>query len=286
MNQFTEAFQNMEQEMSGQVTAPETPELESAPETPDAEPKEQPSLYDLDSYKGKIKFKGREFDVSELEKSFLRQRDYTKKTQEIAQERKYIDNLQYDLKAVRGNPNLVDEFKKIYPEKFHAYVDLILEREEKKAETAQEETKPSPIPDELLKKLETVTKKVEQFESEKNERMIVAYEKQIDAIFEQAKAKYKFYDEDKAITRAQLLSSQGVKLDAKAWDKIFKTIDSEYEERLKSYKDTTFKNQASANTQGKEPRAGGGTPSQAPVKPKSMREAHEMFERALQRGEL
>ena len=48
--------------------------------------------------------------------------DYTRKTQEIAQERRYFANLDADLEKVRNNPSLAEEFKRIYPEQYHNFL--------------------------------------------------------------------------------------------------------------------------------------------------------------------
>jgi hypothetical protein len=293
MSSFSEAFQAMEKglsEQSQQTNSNSEPENNSAPDKTDAKEvtKEQPTIYDLDSFSGKIKYKGKEFDVSELEKGWLRQADYTRKTQELAEERKYYDNLIYDLESVKSNPDLVEEFKKIYPQKYHAYVDLVAAKAEKAMEQGLDPSKQAlpntQIPKDLLDKLDLVSKKVEQFEAEKNEQLVAAYEKQIDAIFESAKSKYKFFDEDKALTRAQLLSSQGVKLDEATWAKIFKSIDDEYLQRLKAYKDEQFTTQTSASKQAREGAPGGGIPAQAPNTPKTFKAAGELFEEHYKKG--
>ena len=63
--------------------------------------------------------------VKDWASGYMRQQDYTSKTQEIAQERKYYENLHYDLDKVRQDPALAEQFKQIYPEKFHAYLRFI-----------------------------------------------------------------------------------------------------------------------------------------------------------------
>jgi hypothetical protein len=71
----------------------------------------------------KIKYNGKVLSgkdlARELKEGSLRLSDYTKKTQAIAEERKYYDNLAVDLQKLKANPALVDQFKSIYPQKFH-----------------------------------------------------------------------------------------------------------------------------------------------------------------------
>jgi hypothetical protein len=109
-----------ENEQSQSQETPEVLDKELAPsaETPEA----APELVDLDTM-DKFKFGGREWTPKELEAAYMRQQDYSRKTQEIAQERKYYDNLPYDLDMVKNNPALVNQFKQVYPAKFHSWID-------------------------------------------------------------------------------------------------------------------------------------------------------------------
>ncbi len=93
----------------------------------------------------KFKFEGRELTLTELKRAMLRQDDYTKKTQDLARQKKemesvtertkYIDNFKADLAAVRANPALAKEFKKIYPEHFHDAVTPYEEAYQKQMNT-------------------------------------------------------------------------------------------------------------------------------------------------------
>jgi GTP-dependent phosphoenolpyruvate carboxykinase len=65
---------------------------------------EQPDLTDLDSV-DRFRFAGREWTRDELQKSILMQNDYTRKTQEISETRKYYEHLQSDLPKVLRDPS-------------------------------------------------------------------------------------------------------------------------------------------------------------------------------------
>jgi hypothetical protein len=75
----------------------------------------------------KFKFRGKEWTPEEIDKAMLLQADYTRKTQAISAESKFIDNLDADLRAVRSNPDLTSEFKKLYPEKYHKFLDVVMD---------------------------------------------------------------------------------------------------------------------------------------------------------------
>lgn len=80
-------------------TEPE--EAEETDESEEAEPEEDP---DIDIGDGKKPVK-----LSELKKGFLRQSDYTKKTQELATQRKEVETLQESLKGVQGFKTHMDD---------------------------------------------------------------------------------------------------------------------------------------------------------------------------------
>src|SRR4051812_16401412 len=95
-----------ETETTGQET--------QAPET--APPSESPSQgteignaasapFDLGKI-DKFNWEGEEWSVKDLKNAVLRQKDYSQKTEAIAQDRKYYENLSFDLAKVRENPAL------------------------------------------------------------------------------------------------------------------------------------------------------------------------------------
>ena len=94
--------------------------------------KDEPTIYDLEKL-SKFKYQGQELTPKDLEAMILRQKDYTQKTQALSKEResfqseqKFYENLYYDLNNVKNNPQLANEFIKIYPEKFHEYLKQVL----------------------------------------------------------------------------------------------------------------------------------------------------------------
>lgn len=137
-------FDGIRQEMAtdmknGDLKGPESsPEVnintELAPSAETAEPQsaQAPSqpltkqeTIELDKLE-KFKINGEEWTPKTLQAAMLRQQDYSKKTQETAQERKFLDNFEKDIETVKGNPSLAAEFKRIYPPKYHQFVDRLL----------------------------------------------------------------------------------------------------------------------------------------------------------------
>jgi hypothetical protein len=54
----------------------------------------------------------------DLKNSYLMREDYTRKTQEVAEARKYVDNFKYDLQSLVKQPSLMGQFEKVYPKEF------------------------------------------------------------------------------------------------------------------------------------------------------------------------
>ena len=161
----------------------ESPEVESSTEGSEEileQKAEQPSVLDLDSV-DKFKFNGREWTPKDLKSAYMMQSDYTRKMQEIAQDRKYADNLSTDVSAVLANPELAEQFKKIYPPKYHAVLDKILE----KALPKQGLERPGTSDPVFMNRLERLEKQI-------FEREVMAAEAEIDSKFKTFNEKYPY----------------------------------------------------------------------------------------------
>lgn len=230
---------------------------------------EAPSITDISKLE-KFLFDGKELTPQELKQSILRQADYTRKTQELAQQREsyekeklFSEKISIDLEEVRKDPSLVQAFKQTYPEKYHKLLDLVLGPQQQ----AQGQNQPQ-VPKELLSRLERV-------ESTFREREVAAIEADLDVKFSKLSAKYPRADEEKVITRASLMLNQGEELTDAKWESLFK---SAHEAQLKAYQDwqkQQVTEQKQANAKGKDIAPGGGIPGQAP-KRMSLKEAMAM----------
>lgn len=265
---------------SSGTTAPDT---STSTESADISSKESTTpdvsnILELDSLE-KFKYKGRELSVKDLdawEKGQMMHKDYTQKTQAISEERKYYDNLAVDLKAVRDNPAYANEFRKVYPEKFHSYLDFLGERNnQQNAPQTQVEQKQSLDP-EIMTRLN----KVDQMEAYIKEQEVKAVDAKLDVIFQKMTAKYPMADEERVLAMAQGLHNQGVKLDDAMWDKVWSTIQQKTEGMFKSYQKSLVTKQQEATQKAKDTAGGGGIPGQAPKK-ESFKEATERAIREL-----
>lgn len=233
-----------------------------------------PSVVELDALE-KFRFGGRDWTPKDLSGAILMQSDYTRKTQALAEERKFNDNLQTDLDAVKRDPSLVARFREIYPEKFHAYLDTI----GVKASSSLNANTQDP---QLLSRLEAI-------ESEFQERKVEAISAELDAKYATLTKKYPFADEEMVTSRAmafldKMQKEQGSKanITEAQWDMLFKQSHDRMSEMAKKFYGDRIKNQKEANQRGKDVPAGGGVPGQAPKQPRSIKEATTMALRDME----
>lgn len=249
--------------------APEQPVESSGPESESVEApsreEAKPSIPDLDSIE-RFRYGGREMTAKELQSQIMMQADYTRKTQAIAEERKFYDNLSADLAAVKSNPALADKFKSIYPEKFHSYLGYVTPEQRAQAQQAQQQNQYAQIDPQIMARFQKL-------EAAANEREVAAINAELDAKFKTLSDKFPFADEEAAIARAQALIERGEKLTDKIWEGIWKSVHDRNETKFKQLQEAKVKQQKQANARGREASAGGGIPGNAPRNPKTIKEA-------------
>ena len=243
-------------------------------------------LLDLDSHQ-KFKFQGKEWTPEELHESILRQQDYTKKTQAIAQERKYYANLQADLREVRQNPALADEFRKIYPAQFHAYLDVILEQSQSTQQGQPGQGQQSYNRDELppavqaaLKRLEKIEAHIEGQDKASYEQQVSSIEKDLGNTLDGLNGKYQFAVEEAVLTKAEALIAKGHKLTAAAWERLYQANHEANLAKWQKYDSAQKKEQLKRSQEGADIGRGGGAPG-AGRKAKTIGDATEEMIRSL-----
>jgi hypothetical protein len=214
---------------------------------------EQSGPFNLDTAE-KVSWKGKEYTPAQFEKMMMMQSDYTKSKQAIAEERKYVSNLRYDLQAVKKNPALANEFLKTYPKEFHAYLeDVMPQGWQNGAKEA------SNLPPEVQEKLEF-------FENYINEQNVSKEEANLDRISTSMMQKYPEAIEDFVLARAEAYVNQNKNITPEVWDKLYKESHDFMLKKVAEKQNKTFDTQKNANLKGRGIGPGGGTPGQAPVK--------------------
>jgi len=226
----------------------------------------------------RYRYQGR--SIKEWESGYMRQQDYTSKTQAIAQERKYIDNLAVDLDRVRSNPTLAEQFRSIYPEKYHAYLRYVLS--ENSANNPQSQSSYQQQQRQFAQLDPGVEMRINNLERTIRDKEVAAISAELDNKFRTLSEKYPFADEEAVIARAQALLNKmkemnpgnpDIRISDKQWDALWKS----QHERSYGLSDARYKKQVqsqiNASKKGSDMGQGGGIPGQSPRQFKTIKEA-------------
>lgn len=228
--------------------------------------KEEPTIYELEKL-SKFKYQGQELTPKDLEAMILRQKDYTQKTQALSKDResfqseqKFYENLYYDLSNVKNNPQLANEFLKVYPEKFHTYLKQVLGQDEQKQQ-AQEQTPKFDV---------ELNSRLQKLESFYYEQEVAKNTQEINSTVDKLTQKYPDALPELAISRVYEAYNRGEKITPEAWENAFKTADAEMKDLIKTKYGDLVKKQTQVNNKSRDVDSGGGTIGRAPQKFKSL----------------
>ena len=215
----------------------------------------------------KFKYQGQELTPKDLEAMILRQKDYTQKTQALSKDResfqseqKFYENLYYDLSNVKNNPQLANEFLKVYPEKFHTYLKQVLGQDEQKQQ-AQEQTPKFDV---------ELNSRLQKLESFYYEQEVAKNTQEINSTVDKLTQKYPDALPELAISRVYEAYNRGEKITPEAWENAFKTADAEMKDLIKTKYGDLVKKQTQVNNKSRDVDSGGGTIGRAPQKFKSL----------------
>lgn len=240
--------------------------------------KPEQSIAELEKLE-RFKFNGQEYTPKDLEKSILRQQDYTKKMQEVSEQRKeyeaelkhreYRANLKADIGHVLKDPSLADAFKKTYPEEYHIVLENLL------AKTQQQEVKTESIklPPEILEKLENHDKTLNEFKQKAYETEKQAVDARLDSYETKFTEKYPYsknvlgqvygaletYANQNKINNIQDIPES-------VFEHIYKGAHEQMEKLAEQINEQKVKKQMNASQEGQDIGKGGGTPGEAPKK--------------------
>lgn len=231
----------------------------------------------------KFKFGGNEYTPQALKSAILRQSDYTKKTQALADERKFLSNYEYDLAELQRNPNLLDKFKQIYPKSFHSLADYAVKMttsgQTNSVQRSQEQNQTNP-------ELAEFRSFIEEYRQSK----VDSYEKEIQQIASEMNTKYPYADEYGVTARAQSIyeqfrnSDQADKyfddrgaLKKEVWDALYKSSHEKMNEMITKQANQKITKQKDLNSKASEMAPGGQSPGQKPRNLRTFQEAREAF---------
>ncbi len=227
----------------------------------------QNAIHELEKL-GKFKFEGQEWTAKDLRDAILRQKDYTQKTQALSrdresftQEQKFYENLYHDLNSVKSNPQLAQEFIKIYPEKFHSYLKQVLDG-------GQQQTQNNQQPQTQQQQGFDVEReaRLQKLESFYQEQEVAKNEAQINQSIEKFSKQYPDALKEVVIGRIYEAHNRGEKITDELWETAFKTVDAQMKDIWKSKYSEMVKQQTEANKKARDVDSGGGTIGRAPAK--------------------
>jgi hypothetical protein len=282
---------------AGSGEAPES-SASAAPETtaPEAHVSEEAqALTEIEKLE-RFKFGGKEWTPAEAKNAWLRQQDYTKKTQSLSEKEKawekqvseyreraegyskYVQNFEIDIENVLRDPRLASEFKKIYPTEFHSILDKRLQGASSnvpRETTGTTQPTRDPYLESRLAQLEGHIKQREQLDQQKVfEADVKANEAMLDSICDRLGKEYNFADQDAVLSRAEQMLSQMKPEQLSApnfqerWEaemgKLFRQSHETHLGRYQAHYKEQITKQKQANSRGKDMGQGGATPARAP----------------------
>lgn len=273
--------------MSGSATTIETPSRTTTKDSAQStdQVKAESELLNLDSM-DRFSFQGHEYTPEELNRNMMRHADYTRKTQEISSERKFWKNLRSDLEHVRSNPNLADQFRKLYPDEFHDYLDFV---QPKRNQRVEENDNGEEFNDNLpkhvldrLKKLDQLEARLEKLDADSSSRQQAVADKHLDVIFGRFSEKYPYAIEDVVLNQAEKVLAENLenphfKMTDGAWERIFRQVNDTYKSRFESKYRSQVEAQIEKSKRASDSAPGGSAPGRGPSGPKTIKEATEMM---------
>jgi hypothetical protein len=229
-------------------------------------------MLDLDGVE-KFKFQGKEWTPEELKKAQMFEKDYRKKTAEIAKERQYTVNLKADLAKVKRDPSLAADFRSLYPEQYHNYLDLVLEqaaaeeaRDNSTSRSGQSNTDQLPPAvakqiSELQRRLDAYENKFRGIDEKDHAAKVQTIQADLDKMFSGFEKKYDFAIEESVLTKAEALIAKGYEMTPAAWERLWKASHEANQAKAQKWHDKRTQEQLKANQEGGDVGRGGGTPS-------------------------
>jgi hypothetical protein len=265
---------------SDQSSAPETtvsPESTGDNQSTPSTQTTAQQLADLDKLE-RVRFGGKELSVKELKASLMRQDDYTRKTKELAETRKFSDNFAYDFAKVVKSPSLMAEFKKIYPAQYVEMVESYLKEQgigqvAEQVDVGGDENLPEHIQKLLenrLKPYEEKFQKLDAWEQNVKEQETKAISEQLDTLHDRYGKKYPFADPDLVDFRVQIAKEKGVEVTrenlGQVYEAIYKSLHEHQSKRLNAEQKAKVTEQVKAGQAAKDVSGGAGLPAAAPKK--------------------
>ncbi len=280
----SEAASTPDQAENTQESAQETEQEAQAPiedRAPSSTQKENDAaaIFDL-SKAQKVLWEGKEYTLDQLKKERMLHADYTRKTQEFANERKQFEqqreldqHFRADLPKVLSNPALLNVMAQHYPAEYvnlaRQYLQLTPQEKREVAQEYGTSLDLQGVEKIIENRLKPIIEKFDQQE-------ILGIQKSLDSTFDSLKTKYPGVNEKWVLSELQALTAQeGYKVTNEEIERVFKEIHDADRASKEAYHKEKLQEQSKANKKGRDIAIGGATPGTAPqrIKLKDARDA-------------
>lgn len=244
-------------------------------------PTQTPEALDLDGV-SQFKWQGQTYTPDQFTEVFQGYQRYGETSKYVNEDQRYWANVNHDIEKVLKNPARADEFKQVYPERFHSYLDRLLNSNQR-ADGNQDKT--GQLPREINEKLSAYEQRLKAFEDKAFQSDVSAASARIDAILPNLLKKYELADQDKILFEAEKFLNKGGQLTDAVWERLAREEHERVTTRADKFYQAKLKTQLQQGEKGKDTGPGGASPGGAPVKPKTFAQAQEaMIESLRQRG--
>lgn len=238
-------------------------------------------VIDLDSVSN-FKFQGETYTPNQLAEIRQGYQKYGEASKYIEEDQRYWANVDHDIEKVLRNPARADEFRNVYPERFHKILDKYLGSSQRGSQTPDETNQ---VPREIGEKLTAYEQRLKQMEERSYQADVAAASAKIDAILPTILKKYELADQDKVLFEAEKFLNKGGKLTDAVWERLAREDHERTTSRADKFYGAKLKAQQTQGQKGRDIGAGGSTPGTAPVKHTTISQATEAMIASLkQRG--
>lgn len=267
----------------------------AAPDSSVSAPDSSSDVTDISKLE-KFMFEGKEYTGDEFKKKFIPHSLYTKKNQEYARERQEYEakvqelnkleefdkNFDADLETVLREPNRINEFKQLYPVRYHSYVDRMLREAQSRGtqtQTQGDQPRMDRATEDRLSKLENFYQNQErQVKEAQFTQSVETSRALLDSTCEKLAQKYPDSDEDAVLARAsEYLSTMKPEVAnsekfaetfTKAVEQLYKQSHEFHAKRYQAKYKEMQNQQKQANHRGRDMGQGGATPDRSASKMK------------------
>lgn len=212
--------------------------------------------------------------LDELRNSFMMRGDYTRKTQEVAEARKYAENFDADLSRVIGDPQKwLPVMRQMYPESYVKTAEAVINRMQGGQAASQQPTAATPKM-ELPAEFQEALKEVKEWKAQVQEQVNQATLEQLNSVHERLGTKYPFADPEVVDTRVMRAMERGLKIDkanlGDVLEKAYKDHNDTQKARVDAQQKTKVEEQVKAGKSSRDIGAGGSPLGHTPKKYKKL----------------